>query len=94
MSYNCTISKKQEEEIYLQTINWLTSKTNRAVSQTKFLYNILGDMKMLFELEEAIKVFHVYYCPGNLAECFYLIGLLRTWKALGWIEKRNKYTLL
>lgn len=93
-NYDCALSENSEKWINKQAFEWLTSKTNRAAHQTKFLYNLLGDWKLLLELEEACKVFQLSYCPGDYAECMYLLGKLRTWKACGWVEEKNKHTLL
>ena len=87
-------SKSFEENISIQVIEWLTDRTRRSINQTKFLYDILGDWKLLLEVEEAIKIFNCCYCPGDLAEALYLIGRLRTYKACGWIPQKNIYTLL
>ena len=93
-NYDCAFTDKSEEFLNKQVLEWLVSKTNRAVHQTKFLYNILGDWKLLLELEEACKVFSLFYCPGDYAECMYLLAKLRTWKACGWVKEKNEYTLL
>lgn len=77
-----------------QVFDWLTSKTNRSVGQTKFLYEVVGfNWKLLLELEEAIKVFRCCYCPGDLAESLYLVYKLRVWKSCGWLEEKNEYNL-
>lgn len=85
-------SKTMEENISEQAIDWLTDMTRRSVNQTKFLYDILGDWNLLLELEEAIKTFNIFYCPGDLGDALYLIAKLRTWKAMGWIPKTTEYT--
>ncbi len=88
--FNKTIA----ENIHKQSIDWLTDRTNRSINQTLFLWEVLGDWKMLLELEEAIKVFHISYCPSDIPEAYYLIGKLRTWKALKWIPQTNEYTFV
>jgi hypothetical protein len=90
--YDCTLSNDSKEKLNKEVLEWLVGKTNRSMSQTKFLFNILGDWKLLLELEESIKIFHCYYCPGNYAECMYLIGKLRVWKSCGWIDE-SKFKL-
>jgi hypothetical protein len=87
--------KQEEANIMLgkQVIEWLASKTNRSINQTKFLFEIVGNWEELLELEEAIKVFMVFYCPGDMAECYYLLAKLRTYKACGWVDQVNKYTI-
>ncbi len=85
-NYDCNVSDEASKSLNSQVLDLLVKKTNRSIGQTKFLFNILGDLKLLIELEESIKVFHCYYCPGDYAECMYLIGKLRTWKSCGWVK--------
>jgi hypothetical protein len=50
-------------------LKWLVEKTNRSLSQTQFLYNLVdGDFEMLKKLEEQLKNCFVSYCPDNLDE--------------------------
>jgi hypothetical protein len=86
-------NKSFEQDFTDHAVKWLSDITNRSVNQTKFLYEVVGDWGMLLECEEAIKAFHIHYCPGDRAEAFYLIAKLRTWKKLGWL-KDSKYTLV
>ena len=88
--------KTVAENIAQQSLEWLTSRTNRSIGQTLFLWEILGDWKLLLELEEAIKVFQYGGgpCPSDFGEAAYLIGKLRTWKRLKWIPKVNEYTFI
>ena len=72
-------------------LHWISKTINRKDSQVVFLLEILHyDFGMYFELEESIKRFHASYCPGDFSECAYLIGKLRVWKAMGWIDETSK----
>lgn len=84
-NYNCNFDDVTKEKFLRQSLSWLMERTNRSEGQTKFLYNILGNLNLLIELEESIKAFHIFYCPGDMAECYYLIGKLRVWKSCGWL---------
>ena len=68
---------------------WVSKKINRDQTQVKYLLEVLNyNISEYFELEESIKRFHVSYCPGDLAECYYLILKLRVYKELKWIEDK------
>lgn len=68
-------------------IEWIAKTINRSASQVAELLEILDyNFNEYFELEEAIKRFHYSACPDTLAECYYLLGMLRTWKACGWMK--------
>lgn len=76
--------KKPKDEVGEQFLDLLTDVTNRSVNQTKMLFDVLGKVTLVLELENAMRFFGVFYCPGDMAECYYLIGKYRTWKAMGW----------
>lgn len=86
MDINCD-KNVIDHKIAEQAINWLVSKTNRSNGQTRFLYEILGSWPLLLELEEAIKMMFIFYCPGDLGEALYIIGLYRVHKSMGWIKE-------
>lgn len=48
-------------------IKWITTKTNRSIAQTQFLFNLLGgDFEKLKKLEEKIKNTFYHACPSNI----------------------------
>ena len=50
-----------------ETLDWLTSLTNRSFGQTQFLFNLLeGDLEKLKQLEMQLANCFVGYCPGDL----------------------------
>ncbi len=79
------------EEFQKQVLDWYTNKTNRSVNQTRTLCEITKEWDILLELEEAVKFFNCYYCPGTLAEASYLLGLFRVWKLMNWTNPGYKY---
>lgn len=93
-SYNTVFDEKKTEMFFKQSMDWLTARSGRAIHQTKFLYNMLGDFRLLLELEEACKVFSIFYCPNSIAECMALILKLRVWKVCGWLQDDIKYKLI
>ena len=78
--------KSVDQNISEQSLYWLIGITNRSIGQTKELWEIVGSWKLMLEVEESIKTFNVSYFPGDLGEAFYLIGKLRVWKSMGWVE--------
>jgi len=78
--------KKKKNDLGEQFLDILTDVTNRSINQTRMLLDILPNVNLVLELENAMKFFGVMYCPGDMAECYYLIGKYRGWKAMGWTE--------
>ncbi len=65
------VSKKEglKHNIDKDKLELLIKKTNRAESQTQFLFNLLdGDFDKLIEVEEKIKNNFLFYCPSTQEE--------------------------
>lgn len=69
------------ENKYQYTLNPLllddiSTRTNRSIGQTNFLFNLLnGDLKKYLELESKIKDNFISYCPSTTEEIEYVLSL-------------------
>ena len=63
------MSKKKTYNLDKDFVDRFTNATNRSISQTEFLFNLVdGDLLKLIELEEKIKNNFIFYCPGDKRE--------------------------
>jgi len=59
-----------------EQLEFLTSKTNRSVGQTQYLFQLVdGNFEKLKQLESQIKNCFVQYCPGDKEEVTKVLGM-------------------
>jgi len=64
----------------MDELDVLSKKYNRSKPQCKMLFDLLGDINLYIELEEAIEYLNIFYCPGDLEECNYVLSRYRVRK--------------
>ncbi len=70
------LNKTGKHVLYKTARRALTRKTNRHSRQTEFLFGLCGnDFQKLLKVEDRLKNYFLWYCPGDEAEVEKVLSL-------------------